>query len=139
MRRRRLPRNEQKELEDNSRLLRAWHKHHHERFEEALAGVHGALIAELVTVLDQIEINSSARLLTLMQRADWDAVPADVRFEVLHLINTRIGKMRERYGLPAIDDPIPPKSDSVFRRIKARLFDSPQGSARPEAFPATVK
>jgi hypothetical protein len=131
MRRRQLPRNEQKEIEDQSRLLRLWHAHHREQLELALASAHGALITELVTVLDQLEINSSARLLALMECPEWDGVPADIRFEVLHVINARIGKMRERHGLPAIDDPIPPRSDSVFRRIKARLFSFPSQRESP--------
>jgi hypothetical protein len=135
--RRRLPRNEEKELEDANRLYRLWRVWHREQFEAALAGAHGALLAELVVVLDQLEINSSARLLALMERADWDSVPADVRFEALHLINTRIGKMRERYGLPAIDDPLPSQPDNVFHHIKRRLFSFPSQRESPAgAFPA---
>jgi hypothetical protein len=126
MRKRRLPRNEEKELEDANRLYRAWRKWHAEQLELALAGAHGALIAELVTVLDQIELRSSAALLAFMERADWDTVDVDTRFTALHHINACISKMRERHGLPAIDDPLPFTSapDNVFRRIRARLFDS---------------
>jgi hypothetical protein len=134
MRKRRLPHNEQKEIEDQSRLLRSWRAWHQEQLEVALAGAHGALVTELMIILDRLELSSSAALVALMERSDWNAVDADTRFEVLHLINTRISKMRERHGLPAIDDPLPPQSDSVFRRVKARLFDSRcNGSAQPEA------
>jgi hypothetical protein len=134
----RLPHNEQKELERiRAGLLRSWRAWHQERLEQALAGAHSTLIAELVTILDRLELTSSATLLELMQRADWDAVDADTRFEVLHLINARIAKMRERHGLPAIDDPLPSQPDNVFRRIKTRLFNSHcSGNARPEVDPA---
>jgi hypothetical protein len=135
---RRLPRNEQKEIEDQTRLLRSWRAWHTEQLELALAGAHGALISELLVVLDRLELNSSATLLALMQRADWDTVDTDTRFEVLHQINARISKMRERNGLAAIDDPIPPQDRSVFRIIKQRLFAPLPASAgaTPEPMPA---
>jgi len=123
MRKHRLPRNEQKEVEDQSRLFRAWRAWHQEQLEVALAGAHGALITELMVMLDQLELTSSAALLQLMNRPGWDNLDVDARFEVLHLINTRIAKMRERNGFAPLDDPMPGQPDNVFRRIKARLFD----------------
>jgi hypothetical protein len=123
MRKHRLPRNEQKEVEDQSRLFRAWRAWHQEQLEAALAGAHGTLIAELMAVLDRLELSSSAALLQLMNRPGWDNLNVDARFEVLHRINTQIVKMRERNGFPAIDDPLPGQPDNVFRRIKARLFE----------------
>jgi hypothetical protein len=138
MRRRRLPHNEQKEAEDQNRMFRRWRAWHDEQLELALAGAHGALIAELMTVLDRLELTSSTALLELMSRPGWGALSIDARFEVLHIINDRIAKMRERHGLAGIDDPMPGQPDNVFRRV-ARLFNSHNGNVRPETDPANVK
>jgi hypothetical protein len=118
----RLPRDQQKELADNARLLRAWKKFHREELEEALAGPHGATIAELLTLLDRLELSSAAVLLNFIQCNDWSSVSYDTRLVVLHQINARITRMRERNGLPPIDDPLPGQPDNVFRRIKQMLF-----------------
>jgi hypothetical protein len=129
---------EQKELDDRNRLRRSWVRWHAEQFE-AVAQAHSALIAELMIVLDRLELNSSAALLELMNRPDWGALSVDTKFEVLHVINERIAAMRERHGLAGVDDPMPGQPDNVFRRIKARLFNSHNGDVRPETDPANVK
>jgi hypothetical protein len=121
-------------------MFRHWRAWHDEQLELALAGVHGALIAELMTILDQLELTSSVALLELMNRPGWDAVDVNARLEVLHRINARIAKMRERNGFAPLDDPMPGQPDNVFRRIKARLFNSHHsGNVRPETDPASVK
>jgi len=124
MRRRRFPHNEEKELEDANRLYQAWKNWHAEQLQIALAGAHGALIAELMAILDRLELSSSATLLAHMQRSEWDQVDADTRLEILHQIDARISRIKEHAGLPAIDDPLPHQRDNVFRVIKARLFNS---------------
>ena len=45
---RRLPRNQEKELADQARLVREWKAWHAEQFADALAGAHSATIAELM-------------------------------------------------------------------------------------------
>jgi hypothetical protein len=130
----RLPHDEEKELADQARLLRAWKQWHREQLDDALAGAHGATIAELITLLDRLELNSAAVLVACVQRTDWSAISADVRFTLLHQINQTIMRLRERNGMPAIDDPLPGQPDSVFRRIKHILFPpSPAtaGSSNP--------
>src|SRR5262249_1093496 len=59
----RLPRDQQKELADQARLMRAWKAWHAEQLDEALAGLHGAMVAELMTLLDGHELNSAPALL----------------------------------------------------------------------------
>jgi hypothetical protein len=135
-RRRRLPRNEQKELEDQTRLLRAWNARHREQLEQALAGAHGALVAELMTVLDRLELGSAAALLACVERADWGEVSYDTRLTVLHQVNTAITRMRERHGLVPFDDGIPGQRDNVFRRIRSILVPLPASAgATPEPMP----
>jgi hypothetical protein len=66
----RLPRDQAKELADQARLLRAWKQWHQEQLDEALAGVHGAQIAELMVQLDWLELDSAVSLLASIQRTD---------------------------------------------------------------------
>ena len=68
------PRDQQKELADQARLMRAWKAWHAEQLDEALAGLHGAMVAELMTLLDRHELNSAAALLACVQRMDWSTV-----------------------------------------------------------------
>lgn len=116
-----------------SRAYRAWQR---EQLDAALASAHGATVAELMALLDRLELISTTTLLTCIQRTDWSAVSPDVRFTVLHQINQTIARVRERNGLPAISDPLPGERESVFRRIKQILF--PASSVRADASPSEV-
>jgi hypothetical protein len=126
--RRRIPRDQQKELADQARLLRAWRAWHQEQLEEALAGAHGAVIAELMIQLDQLELSSAAALLACVRRTDWSTISYDTRLTVLHQINQAIMRLRERNGMAPIDDPLPGQPDNVFRRIQQTLFAAPPGA-----------
>ena len=120
------PRDQQKELADQAQLMRAWRAWHAEQLDEALAGLHGAMVAELMTLLDRHELNSAAALRACVQRMDWSTVSYDVRLTALHQINQTIIRLRERSGLAGIDDlrqrvsahqahavhPLPAKADS---------------------------
>jgi hypothetical protein len=115
-------------LVENQKLSRAYKQWQREQLDAALASAQGATVAELVTLLDQLELNSAATLLACVQRTDWSAVSYDVRFTVLHQINQTITRLRERNGMPAIDDSLPGQPDNVFRRIKQMLFAAPPGA-----------
>lgn len=116
---------EQKYMNE-ARLLRAWRQRHAEELEEALAGPDGALVSELMVLLDQLELNSAAALLDFIQRSDWNSVSYDTRLVVLHQINNSVTRMRERHGLPPFDDPLPGQPDDMFRRIvRSVLAPSP--------------
>jgi hypothetical protein len=132
----RLPRDQQKELADQARLMRAWKTWHAEQLDEALAGLHGAMVAELMTLLDRHELNSAAALLACVQRMDWSTVIYDVRLTALHQINQTISRLRERNGLAGIDDPLPGQPDNVFRRIKHMLFTP--SPAKDDSSPSEV-
>jgi hypothetical protein len=118
-------RTHQQELVDNARLLRAWHAWHREEFATALAGPHGATITELMTLLDRLKLNSAAALLAFIRRCDWNSVSYETQLTVLHQINDRITRMRERHGLPPFDDPLPGQPDNVFRIVRSILTPSP--------------
>jgi hypothetical protein len=133
----RLPRDQEKGLADQARLMRVWKAWHAEQLDDALAGAHGATIAKLMTVLDRLELDSAAALLDFMRRNDWSSVSYDVRLTVLHQINQTIARLRERHGMAPIDDPLPGQPDNVFRRIKQMLFTPSPASDRLASPPRT--
>src|SRR6516162_8166052 len=118
----RLPRDQQKELADQARLMRAWKTWHAEQLDEALAGLHGAMVAELMTLLDRHELNSPAALLACVQRMDSSTV-----------------KLRR-----APHGAVPGQPDNVFRRIKHMLFTpcrrkpTPPLRGPPQSVPAAT-
>jgi hypothetical protein len=122
-------------LAETRQLTRAYVRWQREQLSAALAGAHGAMIAELLILLDQLEMSSAAMLLDFMQRSDWNAVDYNTRFAILHEINQAIERMRTRHGLPPIDDPLPPKQN-VFLCIKHMLF--PPSPAKAGSSPSEV-
>jgi len=126
--------NKDEKFIQNERLLRAWKAWHAEQLAIALNGAQGAAVAELMVVLDQLKLSSSAALFACLRRTNWTEVNPDVRFTVLHQINQTIARLRERNGLPPIDDPLPGQPDNVFRRVKAWLF--PPSPTKVGSFPS---
>jgi hypothetical protein len=122
-------------LAETGKLTRAYKQWQREQLAAALAGAHGATITELLTLLDQLELNSAAMLLDFMQRSNWNAVDYNTRLTILHEINQAIARMREKHGLLPIDDPLPPKQN-VFLRIKNLLF--PPSPVNAGTFPSEV-
>jgi hypothetical protein len=119
----------EKELADSARLLRAWKHFHREQLEQALAGVHGAVLARL---MEQLKALRSAReLVDFIAAQDWEKVDAETQLIALHEINTAICRLRERAGQEPIDDGVPGEHDNAFRLIKAILsFPPHSGEAR---------
>jgi hypothetical protein len=111
-----------KELQDNAYLLRVWKKFHHEELEEALAGPHGAMVERLMFILSTLSQDSAPLLLAYVPGVDWSSVSHDIRLTVLHEINNHITRMRERHGLPPIDDPLPGQPDNVFKIVRSILL-----------------
>ena len=86
-----------------------------------------------MTLLDRLEPSSAAPLLAFIRRSDWSSVSYDTRLTVLHQINDRITRMRERHGLSPFDDPLPGQPDNVFqdRSIDPRPFAGARAPAPP--------
>src|SRR5262249_39685928 len=103
----------EKKLADDARLLRWWEAHHHERLEEALAGVHRDVLARVMAQLENLK--SARELVNALAAEDWSAVDADTRLIVLHELNVAIAKLRSKSGLEPIDDPLPGQPDNAFR------------------------
>jgi hypothetical protein len=143
MRKYRLPRNEQKEVEDQSRLLRAWKKFHREERETVLAGPHNVVLAELFRMFENLAHVQPVQLIGLVQSINWMTIDYTTKLVIVHELNMAITGFREKHGLD-IDDPLPGQPESPFRAIRAIVFaPSPpdegahRGEARSES-PATT-
>jgi hypothetical protein len=112
----------EQKLADDARLLRAWRRWHAEQLEETLNGPHGAAVARIIAFLKGMEPQSAPALITLLHEFDWSQMDADVRFVILHETNQAITRLRERSGLPPIDDPLPGQRENAFRLIREHLF-----------------
>jgi hypothetical protein len=121
-------RTKDEKLAETRELSRAWKIYQQERLDAALASAHGVVVAELMVLLDRLELNSAATLLDAVRRTDWSDVSYDIRLTLLHQVNQAITRLRERNGMPAIDDPLPDQPDNVFRRIKQLMFAAPPGA-----------
>ena len=118
---RRLPHDQQKKLNDDARLMRAYRAWHAEELAEAFAGKHGAIVSKMMAVLAQLDMNSAGALVATVQQIAWGDVDARVRLVLLHEVNEAITRLRERHGVAGIDDPLPPKQNAFFV-IKHLLF-----------------
>ena len=68
-------------------------------------------------------LGAAAALIALVKRGPWRTADADTRFEVLALIDAAIVTLRERAGLPPIDDTLPWTDEplTVFQVIREML------------------
>jgi hypothetical protein len=114
----------EQELADNARLLRAWSRHHAEKLKEALAGVHGAVMARLMNELKNLRAGSE--LVDFIAAQDWSAVDAETRFIALHEIN--VAHEMARTPRPGTDQ------RSTLKRTAVGI---PVNSTDPE-FPVTT-
>ena len=110
-----------KELADRAYLLRAWRRHHRDQLKEALAGMHGAVMARLMEELK--DLREARKLVNFISAQNWEVIDAETRLIALHEINQAIMKLRERHGMEPFDDPLPGQSDNASRIIK-QLFES---------------
>jgi hypothetical protein len=113
---------EQKALADDAKLLKAWTAWHKEQLDKALAGPHGAVVAQVMTLLKQMDTISGAAMVAAMRGIDWGVVDYDTRLTILHQVHQAIARLRERAGLPPFDDPLPGQPTNVFQRVRQMLL-----------------
>jgi hypothetical protein len=88
----------------------------------------GAAVALVVGFLDGMGPQSAPALIALLDQHDWGRIDHNVRYVLLHEINTKITALRERSGLPPIDDALPHERDTGFLIIR-KLLGAHQGNA----------
>ena len=60
-------------------------------------------------------------LLDFIKAGPWCDADADVRFEILALVDAAIIQRRERMGLPPFDDALPHQSPNTFLILREQL------------------
>ena len=66
-------------------------------------------------------LNDGVALITHVRMEGWLEADREARQDALSLINVRIMHLRERAGLPPIDDPLPGAPNNVFLTIRKLL------------------
>jgi hypothetical protein len=121
----------EKALKERRVELRQWKLWRRERLEALLTGPYAepaqALLAFFKTV------TGPTALIDFVKAGPWCAANADVRLEILALVDAVIIKRRESMGLPPFDDSIGDRPPNVFLRIREhldpyRLMAAPSGA-----------
>jgi hypothetical protein len=129
--RRRLPAAAEKNLADNSRLLRAWRRWRRERLNALLAGPYGAPVQALLAFLKTV--TGPTALIDFVRSGPWSGADENTRYEVLSLLGAVITKRREKMGLAPFDDSLPGQPPNAFQILHAHLFPPDGGATRGEA------
>jgi hypothetical protein len=116
-----------------ARLLRGWFGWHRDARDAVLAGPHGPMVERLLFILKSLTPQSQPLLLGYIRGIEWSGIDETTRYVVLHEVGRAIAALRERSGLPPLDDPLPGQPENVFRIIKQHLF--PAHAAPPGAQP----
>jgi hypothetical protein len=105
----------EKKQADDAKLLKQWRRWHREQLEQALAGPHGAMMAELVDRLSKLTQQSASALLHFVRAQNWKSIDANTRFTALHEINVGIAAAREREGMAQFDDALWGERSTLFQ------------------------
>jgi hypothetical protein len=126
---------QEQELADRATLARAWKRWHAEQLKQALAGIHGDVIARLMTQLENLR--EARALVDAVAAEDWSRVDANTRMVALHETNRAITKLREHLDSKTpIDDALPGQPLRAFQLIRAII--DPKSFPQPaEAFRQT--
>ena len=97
------------------------------------------MLAELFRMFENLKHVQPAQLIGFAHTIDGTAINYDTRLVLVYELNTAIATIREKHGLPPIDDGLPSEPDTPYRAIRAiALTPSPhqegahRGEARPE-------
>src|SRR5262249_6192321 len=102
--------------QEREQLTVARQQYERGRLVEALAGKQGERLKRLLQFLETMTLRSAAELIG--RAREFQAVDADLRFQVLHLIDDAIVRLRERHKLLPFDDPLPGQPPNAFLIIR---------------------
>jgi hypothetical protein len=77
-----------------------------------LAGPCGKDLDALLTFC--VTMKNANELIQQVKQGPWQDVPADVRIELLNILDAWITKYREKRGLDPFDDPLPGAPPNAF-------------------------
>jgi hypothetical protein len=110
-----------KALQERDHLLRNWLRLRGQRLAQLLAGPQGDAVRALVRFLDGITFEQAPTLVEFIAASKLRTTDADIRFEILHLIDWAIASLREKQGLPPFDDALPGERLTAFQIIRGLL------------------
>jgi hypothetical protein len=111
----------EKALAEREQMLRLWQGWRAERVGQLLEGAYGKAARDLLVFLGTMKLADAAALIALIKQGPWRTADPDTRFVVLALIDAAITTLRERAGLPSIDDALPGEPPTAFQIIRGLL------------------
>jgi hypothetical protein len=120
----------EKKLVDDARQLRAWRRWRRERLEALLAGPYAEAARTLLDFLKTMTRPSA--LIDFVKAGPWTDADANVRAEILALVDAVIIKRREKMGLAPFDDALPGQSLNVFLILREQLLLSSTSQFLPD-------
>ena len=118
----------EKKLADGAHQLRAWRCWRRERLEALLAGPYAKAVQALFDFLKTM--TGPSALIDFVEQGPWCDADADVRAEILALVDAVIIRRRERIGLAPFDDALPDRPLNVFLVLREHLFPPDGGATR---------
>jgi hypothetical protein len=129
---------QQKALAEQRYEFRQWKRRRRERVEALLAGPYAEPVRALLAFLKTM--TGPTALINFVTAGPWADAGADVRFEILALVDAVIVQRRERMGLMPFDDSLPDQPENAFLILRAQLADpnSRLMAAPPGAKPGSI-
>jgi hypothetical protein len=120
---------QQKALAEKRAELLLWRQWRRERVDALLVGPYGEPARALLAFLKTM--TKPTALIEFVKAGPWSDTDADVRFEILSLLDAVIVKRREHMELDPFDDVLPGEPENVFLILRAWLADPfpPDGGA----------
>jgi hypothetical protein len=112
---------QQQALTERRIELRQWRCLRCERLDSLLAGPYGEPAQALLAFLKTM--TRPTALIDFVKAGPWANADADVRFEILALLDAKIIRRRERMELEPFDDTLPGCPENIFLILRALLAD----------------
>lgn len=113
-----------KQMFENSVLLRRYRVAMAQRRSDLLEGPHGREVKALLMLLDSLTASSAGALVSYVVKARWlQEADQGTRLDVLSIVGTAIARFRVRSGLPPFDDSLPFTNEppTAFEQIRLLL------------------
>lgn len=112
----------EKQMFEQSKLLRLYNKDLTQRRLDLLNGPHGNQVKELLQIMDSLAPSSAPGLLSFLARCNWFLqAERGVRQNILSLISIGIMRHRVREGLAPFDDSLPGEEPTAFEIIRTNM------------------
>lgn len=120
-----IPTEAEKALKERDRQYRQYQRHKREEYTALFARpVYGERLRKFHKTLGHFGAKDPPRLLAYVRKESFEwlgGAPYEIRLAALHLINTRITRLRLRAGKAPFDDPLWDQPDNPFRLCKQEL------------------